>query len=197
MSKSKRLPFGTRNPNKKNAVFLVIHTDEISPWKYFDSSFRQMKCPAMIMIDRWDGRSGFPGGTVEKDEPLLDTLKREIKEEIGVNIKTDKVKGIVTHDGKFLTHLYALKVQEAEFLHIYYHILNNFARSILHHAYEEHGDDKAHFLSEITGIKIVPILEQEGKGINKFIENSFAGSGKDDILVFLKEVYGLDYYDKD
>lgn len=191
-----RLPFGQRVQNKTQAVFLAIYVDEISPWKYFDSSFRHIKCPAVIMIDRWDGRSGFPGGTVEDNEPLLTTLKREIKEEIGITIKPKNVEGIVTHNGKLTTHLYGLKVQEAEFLHIYYHILNNFARSILHHAYESEGDDRAHFLSEITGIKIVPIIENDGKGINKFLQNSFAGSGKEDLLVFLKEKLGMDYYDK-
>ncbi len=191
-----RLPFGTIVPNKQNAVFLAIYVKEISPWRYFDNSFRHLKCPAVIMIDRWDGRSGFPGGTVEKNEPLLDTLVREIHEEIGVRVKPDKVEQIVTHNGKLVTHLYGLEVQEIEFLHIYYHILNNFSRSILHHAYEGEGDDRSHFLSEITGIKIVPIFEHDNKGINRFLENSFAGSGKEDLLVFLKEKFGLNYYDK-
>ncbi len=193
---AKRLSFGERIKDKTEAVFLAIYVDEISPWKYFDSTFRQTKCPAVIMIDRWDGRSGFPGGTVEKDEPLLETLKREIQEEIGIKIRVNQVEGIVTHDGKLTTHLFGLKVQEAEFLHIYYHILNNFARSILHHAYEQEGDDKSHFLSEITGIKIVPIIESNGKGINRFLDNSFAGSGKEDLVVFLDEKFGMNYYDK-
>jgi U8 snoRNA-decapping enzyme len=185
----KRIPFGTVNPAKKNAVFLAIYVDEISPWKYFKDQIKHIKCPALIMIDRWDGRMGFPGGTVEPGEPLLHALAREIKEEIGIRIKPGKVHGIASHEWKIVTHLYGLKVTEIEFLHIYYHILNNFSRSILLHAYEE--GDESHFMSEITGIKIVPLVEHEGKGINKFIENAFAGSADLDLRIVLDELFGI------
>jgi len=186
-----RIEFGKVSTEKDNAVFLAIYTDEISPWKYFMDDMQQTVCPAVIMIDRWDGRMGFPGGTLEKDEPLLDALVREIKEEIGIRVKKDKVKGVVSQENyKIATHLFALHVNELEFLHIYYHILNNFSRSILNHAYE--SADKSHFMSEITGIKIVPIVEHNGKGINKFLENSFAGGGKLDMEVFIKEVLDMD-----
>jgi len=67
-----------------------------------------------------------------------------------------------------------------------YHILNNFSRSILLHAYEE--GDESRFMSETTGIKIVPIVEHNKKGINKFFENSFAGATKQDLKIFLEEV---------
>ena len=185
----KRIPFGQINPDKTNAVFLAIYVDEIAPWKYFKDQIKHIKCPALIMIDRWDGRMGFPGGTVESGEPLLEALVREIKEEIGIRVKPDKVHGIASHEWKIVTHLYGLKVTEIEFLHIYYHILNNFSRSILLHAYEE--GDESHFMSEITGIKIVPIVEHEGKGINKFIENNFAGSADRDLHIVLDELFGI------
>ncbi len=190
-SSIRRIPFGQTNPDKTNAVFLAIYVDAISPWKYFKDEIRHISCPALIMIDRWDGRMGFPGGTVEPSEPLLDALVREIKEEIGINIKPDKTHPVVSHEGRIVTHLYGLKVLEAEFLHIYYHILNNFSRSILLHAYEE--GDSSHFMSEITGIKIVPLVTHEGKGINRFIENSFAGSAKEDLLVLLRECLHVTY----
>lgn len=184
----KRVARGELNPRKKNAVFLVIYVEEISPWKYFKDQIRHTKCPALIMIDRWDGRMGFPGGTAEEGEPLLDALVREIKEEIGITLRPDKVFPVASHEWKITTHLYALKVLEAEFLHIYYHILNNFARSTLLHAYEE--GDESHFMSEITGIKIVPVVQHDGKGIRMFLENSFAGSAKEELLIVLKEVLG-------
>jgi hypothetical protein len=79
---------------------------------------QHIKCPALIMIDRWDGQMGFPGGTLKE------------------------------------------------------------------------GDD-SHFMSEITGIKIVPLLQHENKGINRFLENSFAGSSRDDLDVLLREVFHL------
>jgi 8-oxo-dGTP pyrophosphatase MutT (NUDIX family) len=140
----------------------------------------QTSCPAVIMIDRWDGRIGFPGGTLEEGEPLEDALIREVFEEIGIKVKPEKTISICSQDTpKIRTHLYGLEVSEVEFLHIYYHILNNFGRSILKHSYEE--NDESHFMSEITGIKIVPIISHNGKGLNKFIQNSFAGASKEDI----------------
>ncbi len=185
-----RVPFGHTDPSKKNAVFLAIYVDEISPWKYFNDDIRHLKCPAFIMIDRWDGRMGFPGGTVNEDESLIEALVREIKEEIGITVKPDQVHPIVSHETRLITHLYGLRVLEAEFLHIYYHILNNFSRSILLHAYEE--GDESHFMSEITGIKIVPVVRHEGKGIDKFVNNAFAGATREDLDVLLREVLGIE-----
>jgi U8 snoRNA-decapping enzyme len=186
----KRVAFGNFDPNKKNAVFLAIYVKEISPWKYFNGDIKNIKCPAIIMIDRWDGRMGFPGGTVDEGEELLDALVREVKEEIGITIKPEKVTEIAAFEFKISTHLYGLEVLEAEFLHIYYHILNNFSRSILLHAYEE--GDESHFMSEITGIKIIPLVQHAGKGINLFLENSFAGSAKDELLIMLKELFAIE-----
>ena len=190
MPQSIRIALTEHQREKTNAVFLAIYVREISPWKYFKDDLQHVTCPAMIMIDRWDGRMGFPGGTVEENEPLIGALLREIKEEIGISAKADKVQHIASHEGRILTHLYGLKVLEAEFLHIYYHILNNFSRSILLHAYEE-GDD-SHFMSEITGVKIVPLIEHDGKGISKFLENSFAGAAKEEIEIMLTEIFGID-----
>jgi U8 snoRNA-decapping enzyme len=185
----KRIPFEKINQDKKNAVFLAIYVKEIAPWKYFKDEISRTKCPAVIMIDRWDGRMGFPGGTMEKDENILDALKREIYEEIGINVRINQVEHIASHEWKIVTHFYGLEVNELEFLHIYYHILNNFSRSILLHAYEE--GDASSFMSEIIGIKLVPIVEHAGKGINKFLENSFAGATKLDLIALMKEK--LDY----
>ncbi len=188
---SQRVPFGWSDPDKKQAVFLAIYTEAISPWKYFKDDISQLKCPALIMIDRWDGRMGFPGGTVNEGENIIEALSREIKEEIGITIKPDKVHPIVTHNGRIVTHLYGLNVLEVEFLHIYYHILNNFSRSILLHAYEE--GDESHFMSEITGIKIVPLIEHDGKGINKFVQNAFAGSTREDLEVLIREIFKIPF----
>lgn len=187
--KIQRIPFGKINEEKKNAVFLAIYVKEISPWKYFKDEISHKQCPAVIMVDRWDGGMGFPGGGMEKDEPILDALKREIDEEIGIKVRKEKVHPISSHEWKICTHFYGLEVNELEFLHIYYHILSNFSRSILLHAYEE--GDESRFMSETTGIKIVPIIEHEGKGINKFLENSFAGATKQDLEIFLKEILGF------
>jgi len=190
MKMSERTEFAKQIAGKTDAVFLGIYVEEISPWKYFKDEIQKVKCPAVIMIDRWDGRMGFPGGTRNEGESIVETLIREIKEEIGITVKPDKVHPIASHTSKITTHFYGLKVLEIEFLHIYYHILNNFSRSILLHAYEE--GDASHFMSEITGIKIVPLIQHAGKGINHFIGNHFAGSSREDLLILMEEFLGMD-----
>lgn len=180
-----RIEFGRVSDSKKNTAFLAMFVRQMSPWRYFKDQ-AHIKCPAVIMIDRWDGRTGFPGGTLEEGEDLKEGLRREIKEEIGLKIKPQKLIPVVSHEWKITSHLFALELIEIEFLHIYYHILNNFSRSILLHAHEEVDD--SHFLSEITGIKIVPILTHDNKGINKFLENGFAGCGREDLEIFMQEI---------
>jgi len=185
-----RVAFAKQSADKKDAVFLAIYVEAISPWKYFKDEILKIQCPAVIMIDRWDGRMGFPGGTRNEGESIIEALVREIKEEIGITVKPEKVHPIASHEWKITTHLYGLKVMEIEFLHIYYHILNNFSRSILLHAYEE--GDESHFMSEITGIKIVPLVEHAGKGINHFVGNHFAGSSREELLILMGEFLNMD-----
>ena len=127
----RRVPFGTRVEDKKSAVFLVIYSKSISPWKYFKDDISVESCAGFIMVDRWDGRVGFAGGMIDDGEELKTALKREIFEEIGIHVKVEKVHPIVSFESKIVTHLFGLEVNEMEFMHIYYHILNNFARSIL------------------------------------------------------------------
>lgn len=191
IEEKKRIPFGQTDNQKKDAVFLAIYSKEISPWKYFKDSAKDVVCPGIIMIDRWDGRMGFPGGTVDKDETLKEALVREIKEEIGLRISIEKVHNIASHEWKLRTHLFGMEVNEIEFMHIYYHILNNFARSTLLQAYDEY--DASRFLSETTGIKIVPVVRHHNKGINLFVTNHFAGSAGLDLKILIEEV--LDIHD--
>ena len=93
----KRTVFGKQTPGKKDAVFLAIYVEEIAPWKYFKDQILDVKCPAVIMIDRWDGRMGFPGGTLNENEPIKEALVREIKEEVGITVKPEKLRQIASN----------------------------------------------------------------------------------------------------
>jgi len=43
----------------------------------------------VLMIKHKDGTFGFPGGHVECEESLFGALKREVKEELGYDLKTE------------------------------------------------------------------------------------------------------------
>lgn len=43
----------------------------------------------VLMIKHKDGRFGFPGGHLERNESLIGALKRELKEELNYNLKKE------------------------------------------------------------------------------------------------------------
>ena len=43
----------------------------------------------ILMLKHKDGHFGFPGGRVEWREPLLNALKRELKEELDYSLRTE------------------------------------------------------------------------------------------------------------
>lgn len=43
--------------------------------------------PLVLMLARWDGSYGFPGGLVDNGETVEAGIQREIREEIGIEVK--------------------------------------------------------------------------------------------------------------
>lgn len=46
---------------------------------------------------QWHHRWGFPGGKIELNETPVDALKREVKEETGLTINSERLLGVSTH----------------------------------------------------------------------------------------------------
>lgn len=109
--KIERIPFGQLNEKKKSTVFLAIYSRNISPWKYFKDDIDHEAFPGVIMIDRWDGRMGFPGGTVDPGETLIEALAREIKEEIGIKVRKNQLHGISSFEWKITSQFFWLGSQ--------------------------------------------------------------------------------------
>ena len=73
---------------------------------------------------RFDGYIGFPGGVVEKGESICEGLKRELKEEIGLDIaecETSELQHMmshVVHRTKLCLHFYVMKVSVKRLIEI-------------------------------------------------------------------------------
>lgn len=173
----------------KKAAFLAIYSNSVSFAKYFRGDITEGDCPCVIMIDRWDGKNGFPGGGANKNETILQALQRETYEELGINIDTNDVILTNVNVTKIKTYFYTLELSEENFMKVYFHILNNFSKSILSHA--KNNITNTRFLTEITGIKIVPIINYKNKGIDIFMQNQFSGCAKDDLQKLIEKLNNI------
>ncbi len=48
--------------------------------------------------DPWSGQVGFPGGRWKGDEDLMATVKREVKEEVGLELDPTSLRGVMDPD---------------------------------------------------------------------------------------------------
>lgn len=65
----------------------------------------------VLMVDRWDGRVGFPGGLVGEGEAPLDALLRELAEEVGEGLRLPGMAPLVAHEsGGMLLRLYLVEL---------------------------------------------------------------------------------------
>lgn len=66
-----------------------------------------LRSPEMSLPNHWE----FPGGKVEKDEDIFSALAREIAEELGCSVETEKeISNENTHEyDTFIIHLLSIK----------------------------------------------------------------------------------------
>ena len=162
------------NPKDRNMVFCAIYCDKESTvyadYKTFTESsslekqrLATVNVPTVLMVHRWDGKIGFPGGHVEKHHTsLLDALKDELREEISYEISEEELaqkvvpfrtyahkdKNIVIHSFKMKVDLKTLKALIAN------------------------APNAEHFVTETTAIA-VQILESNMKEV---LSHPFSGT---------------------
>lgn len=77
------VPFGTSVADKPQSVFVAV-TVTCALWKgdtNIPANVRDEAWPFVFLFLRWDGRIGFLGGFLEKDEHLRHRAMREAREE--------------------------------------------------------------------------------------------------------------------
>jgi len=90
-------------------AFIAIYAKKIKPWKNLISlneKTRETEVSGILVLSRWDGLIGFPGGYIEKEEDPLDGVIRETEEEIGFILEKDRIEKICSEKG---TYFYAIE----------------------------------------------------------------------------------------
>jgi ADP-ribose pyrophosphatase YjhB (NUDIX family) len=164
-------------PGKENAVFCAFLMRENANCELFSETKGTRKKPpyTTIMCYRCDHTYGFPGGFVEKNEDWLVALKREVLEEIGVDISDfPQPKLICSHcltkpnNESINVHLFAIEV----------------SNELKSHIFANTGSSK-HFMEEIFGLVVVLLDIVFLKG---FFDHRIVSSGKEEIYDLINEM---------
>lgn len=106
------------DPTKIMAAFVAV-TAWAPIYKYYIGSrmsekFRQCLFPMVLLLNRWDGRIGFPGGKAEGLETPRTTAMRETWEEIRMRTFPSSLIHVLSHTTpKIVGHLYMHQLEEA------------------------------------------------------------------------------------
>lgn len=167
----KAIKLGTNPDHMKQAVFVALVCEK-QIWKKYEcisEEAKQTVVPVVLMLHRWDGVKGFPGGEVESYESLKEAALRECMEEIGLSLNEQEQKSMTlvsSHQAsKIVTHLFVISLPEERF---------DFAI--------KESVNAQHYGSEVAGVLQVPFMNYPHKAsFDNFIKNNFATSVKEEI----------------
>ncbi|XP_050996110.1 U8 snoRNA-decapping enzyme [Acomys russatus] len=139
---------------------------------------------AVLMQMRFDGRLGFPGGFVDaQDSSLEDGLNRELLEELGDAVSAFRVErsdyrsSHIAPRPRVVAHFYAKRLTLEQL-----------------QAVEARAPQAKDHGLEVLGLVRVPlyILRDGGGGLPSFLENSFIGAAREQLLEALRDLELLD-----
>ncbi len=148
-----------------------------------------MIIPLLLMLDRWDGVRGFPGGRMEDGESVREAAIRELEEELNYRLADDEIleeKLVSTHEicrskgPNFTTNLIAIRVSE------------DTIRAVM-----KSFTGAEHFLAETMGVTAHPVINYSHKAaFDNFIRGSFAPTVKEELVDLFQNIgwdkkYGL------
>lgn len=161
---------GKREKGKKQHGFVCIYTKHGKPFENYldkEEDNRSLVLPMTLMCMRYNGKIGFIGGNIESDEEIMDGVIREAYEEIGYEIRPERMNPLATFsDQQANIHSFAYEVTWEELL------------EILKGSY-----NALHFPAEVGGC----FLQKMGSSITayfeNFLQNSFDGTAKEELLL--------------
>lgn len=162
-------------PIKPQAVFLAIHTEApiYKDYEGLSEEKQQTMVPLVLMAQRWDGLTGFPGGTVDAGESVTEALVREMKEEVNYDLRIEDAQFVcVTETPRVTAYFYSQEVSLDVF------------KDILRHQVEA-----THFISEVS-LFAVHLRDYPGKcnSLEQFMNRAFAPAVKEELTALFRHL---------
>ena len=189
-----RLPFGLMNTH--NAVFVgfFVQSRLYQGYPHVSRGAQDREHTQILLLMRWDGRLGFPGGRVDEGEDLIEAALREVQEEInffniGGESNADRAQQraqlkqrlnpIGSHELRpgFSAHFLSCEITISE---------REYIRSNGHLAPHAHA--------EVAGINFVHCFDLPAKGISSLLKRGLFAPGVQEELQWLLETHNIDVF---
>lgn len=108
-------PYDTVIPGKTQASFVALMAESQIYIDYgekdMDDATKKAWYPVVLMFNRWDGKIGFVGGKVDKNETVKQAVVREAREEANLWLYQSDLTGVCCHETDKMTlyfHKYSI-----------------------------------------------------------------------------------------
>lgn len=113
------IPCGTPVQTKRNGAFIAVTASSQLYKNYEDPSmteeYRSRWFPVVLMVNRWDGKLGFPGGFVDVGETIIEATIRELAEETKLVFSERELIPLCAHETPSIAvHLHWLDLGKLE-----------------------------------------------------------------------------------
>lgn len=161
-----------------DAVFLAIHTED-KCWRDTAEVHRTDRTfPRILLMEKWNGKKGFIGGSVDANETLIKGLCREVKEECGYMLDDQQV-----HDNLNLLQINVIEEEKCNVYNFSLHLSREEVDDIIatHTAGRDYND-------EVVGYSL-QVIHKDNALLNPEYKNVFHGTGWKEFVALTEKIW--------